>query len=557
MESIEQKLWLRRYKRFDPFYEALLRSPPSMLAMATGKISIGSPTFPLTKAYITSATAEVPPTSDNVPRTVDALLGLQQPDGRWKLDAAFLHTMHHLVPPCPSGVGAAMWATACAVAALRRQHEEFDKLEHPCERGLTQVDSQAPPSEDASDDDLAPNNMPSTSLISTKKRRSIFELDVASAQMVRQLDHASATAVAHGLQREFSPKIDTSKRPFQVGDTVECCWRRPLPSSNTPARLDTWHPARIAHVYTDNVHGMADVVYQDKRKEKQRRVPKNCIRRPNSVAPSRSQVLGDLHKRWVLEPLPLNAELDRLAEIMSHDTVYLPAWRDVTAQAAPTSPHHAANHPLHLRTSSSLNQIRASSSPVKSPVPLSPAAQVHAVDSASSMTSMPLPHDAVIEAILAYEKYIAKLPKVLRPCRHLYKTARLFGDRIHAFDAWMPVAIELVAATATVVELVYALEQSIQAAPMTTDGPIRPVFTPFLWLGRSFLTSVANALNALGDCAELQDWYGRDFHFKMNPFLVTVPLHLKTHAIQCAVTPNTWWPELHFPPALRHRVERG
>ncbi|KAF0774816.1 hypothetical protein AaE_001485 [Aphanomyces astaci] len=142
MESIEQKLWLRRYKRFDPFYEALLRSPPSMLAMATGKISIGSPTFPLAKAYITSATAEVPPTSDDVPRTVDALLGLQQPDGRWKLDDAFLHSMHHLVPPCPSGVGAAMWATACAVAALRRQHEEFDKLEHPCERGLTQVDSQ-------------------------------------------------------------------------------------------------------------------------------------------------------------------------------------------------------------------------------------------------------------------------------------------------------------------------------------------------------------------------------------------------------------------------------
>ncbi|KAF0718837.1 hypothetical protein As57867_001434, partial [Aphanomyces stellatus] len=100
MERVEQKLKLARFKRFDPFLDALLRSPPSKLAMATGKLSIGSPSFPLAKAYPSSSTRPVtppPPATD----TISVLLRLQQPDGRWKMDYALAHALHGLVPAVP------------------------------------------------------------------------------------------------------------------------------------------------------------------------------------------------------------------------------------------------------------------------------------------------------------------------------------------------------------------------------------------------------------------------------------------------------------------------
>ncbi|ETW06870.1 hypothetical protein, variant 3 [Aphanomyces invadans] len=527
MEAIEQKLWLRRYKRFDPFYEALLRSPPSTLAMATGKLSIGSPTFSLAKVYATrELTRPITPTTVDIPGTIDALLGLQQPDGRWKLDAAFHHVMHNLVPPCPSGVGAAMWATACAVTTLRRQPDAFDKLERPCERGLAQVENQVfewakhelpsipldanlearPVAGPSLQETMLRNQPPSTNdetiddlyravaVQPAKKRSAKFEPDAVSARIVRQLDAASATAVAYGLKREFSPKVGTSNRHYQVGDWVECCWRRPLHASSAvqATRQDEWSRARIAHVYTEE-QSAVDVVFQDNRKEHQRRVPLDCIRRPNSVKPSRSQVLRDLQARWVQEPLPLKDELQRLAKIAGRDNVRSPTWCELSRRS--TSPKNSQTfRSCHTRSSltlPTLEEPRALDTPGHS-----------AQDSPSTVPMLPPSHAAAIEAILAYEKCLAKVPSVLQPCCHLYKTARLFGDRLHAFDAWMPVALELVEATATAVDLVYALERSIQH-PSSHGNQTHSTYTPFLWFGRPFLTSVAHGLEMLAASAEL------------------------------------------------------
>ncbi len=122
------------------FYDALMQSPPSAMALASGQLSIGAKQFSLAKVY----QSHLPPATDSVNRcpqeTLDALLHLQEPDGRWKSNAALSATLHHLIPECPAGVGEGMWATACAVACLRRYIHAFDRLEAPCALGLTHVD---------------------------------------------------------------------------------------------------------------------------------------------------------------------------------------------------------------------------------------------------------------------------------------------------------------------------------------------------------------------------------------------------------------------------------
>ncbi|KAG9403484.1 hypothetical protein AC1031_006124 [Aphanomyces cochlioides] len=525
MESIEAKLRLARYKKFDPFYEALLRSPPSKLAMATGRLSIGAPSFPLSKAF--QSTPKAAPTVLALGTdTISTLLALQQLDGRWNMDDAFVHAMHGLVPPCPPGVGATMWATACALAALRRHPADFERLDLPCSKALTQVDTQVfewakqalPP---------IPNEANTAPKLTTPEyiapevviQRKNIQVDRLSQEILRHVESSAANALHEGYAREFKPR-NLPPQPFQVGDVIECCWRQARSASNQPCVQAEWSPARIASV--DDNDTRVDVVYLGGRRERLRGVDAAHVRRPNAVKKAPKEVLRDLQRTW-LEPLPLQDELKRVQQVVRAKTP--PPWHDRT-------------------------NIEKQATPTRRSLP--PRRQTNTVAATNDLPrnddGKPLPpsHEATIAAILAYEKCLAKVSPVLKQCSRLYRSsARSFRDRIHAFDAFTPVVVELVLATVDCIERVFSLEQS------------STVFAPFLWHGEPFLHSVAHHADSFASSKTLQDWYGTDFHFEMNPFLLTVPLHLKQDTTQLAVVTHSWWPENGYDAVLRQRIDRA
>ncbi|KAF0735111.1 hypothetical protein Ae201684P_002590 [Aphanomyces euteiches] len=529
MESIEAKLRLARYKNFDPFYEGLLRSPPSKLAMATGRLSIGAPSFPLSKAF--QSTPKAAPTElAFATDTISTLLALQQLDGRWNMDDAFLHAMHGLVPPCPPGVGSTMWATACALAALRRHPADFERLDLPCSKALTQVDAQVfewakqalPHIPNAANtapklltalEDAAPDVV---------LQRKTTQVDRLSQEIQRHVESSAANALQEGYAREFKPR-NLPPEPFQVGDVVECCWRQAQRANNAPCGQAEWAPARIASVDDKN---KVDVVYLGGRRERLFGVDAALVRRPNAVKKAPNEVLRDLDRTW-LEPLPLQDELQRVQQVVRAKTP--PPWHESTNIEKQTTRTRRSRPPRRQT-----NAVAAATN-----------------DFFRNNDGKPLPpaHEATIAAILAYEKCLAKVSPVLKQCSRLYRSsARSFRDRIHAFDAFTPVVLELVLATVDCIERVFSFEQSLQSST---------VFAPFQWHGEPFLHSVAHHADSFASCKPLQDWYGTDFHFEMNPFLLTMPLHLKQDKIQLAVVAHSWWPENRYDAALRQQIDRA
>ena len=47
---------------------------------------------------------------------------------------------------------------------------------------------------------------------------------------------------------------------------------------------------------------------------------------------------------------------------------------------------------------------------------------------------------------------------------------------------------------------------------------------PFMWNGKNILLEIPSGLDFLSKCSELVQWFGSDFHFTRNPFMLAVPL---------------------------------
>ncbi|KAF0714094.1 Aste57867_4049 [Aphanomyces stellatus] len=365
-----------------------------------------------------------------------------------------------------------------------------------------------------------------------------IDADKLSRHVMQSLDGATVSALDAGHTLDLHPPFHHHGRSLERGQVVECCWRAPPRSHGLPpCRHDTWFPARIAHV-----HGAAvDVVFQDGRHEKLTQVDSTYVRCvPTKV--QRTHVLAELAQRWH-DPLVLQDELARVTQAIRVVSAP-PPWQPSTTTTAvvPASPHP----PRRTRLPSLLPATTAASVCSPTDRELVTALLLRRPCDDNNAPHVPLPpgHDTAIAAIFAYEKIVARVPAILDQCSHVYLSARTFADRLHAFDAFASVVVDLVQATLVGVERVYALEQSLQGS----------VFTPFNWLGAPLLASMAHGMDSLASYPALQDWYGTNFHFTCNPFLVAVPLHLKTNKLQCDVVPHSWWPESQYDAATWTRI---
>ncbi|OQR83333.1 Amino Acid-Polyamine-Organocation (APC) Family [Achlya hypogyna] len=517
---------------FDSFYEALVQSRPSRAALALGKLSIGNKKFALERIYAKPATP--PPRRAPPADTLDVLLALQQSDGRWKLNEDLQTCLYGVVPPAPEGVTEGMWATGCALAVLRRHPEHYDRLEKACAVALAHVDSHAfetakllmPPVPLA----IAPEvyirgNTPAP------VPPIVYDADVLSRSILREMPVAARVLLRRGCRRELDYRVvnQRARAPFTAGEAVEACWRKTSKSVlAVPEVQSVWAPAQVLYVHA--AMSLYDIQYEHGAREKVVRVPGKYLRRPGITHLETAKSMVDhVQERW-LTPVPIHEEIERCTAALSVQA-QRPEW---------------CSDPVYQRRSGTPPKLR----------PIRRKTKATRDDAGSegllgepSTTLTPLETD-VIAAILRHENALKSLHEEVDSCSRLYTKARVFAEKIHAFDAFTTLAPSVVQSTLECIELVATLQATLESP----GGP----YVPFLWHGRPFLSTVLHQFDALQTYPHLVDWYGVDFYFECNPFLMTTTVGCRKRAwSRYDVVQNTWWPEAGYAPSLLRAVTAG
>ncbi|KDO28362.1 hypothetical protein SPRG_06601 [Saprolegnia parasitica CBS 223.65] len=350
-----------------------------------------------------------------------------------------------------------MWATACALAVLRRQPEHYDRLEKACALALAHVDSH------------------------------VFE------------------CAKHAM-----PPVPLSIAP--AGEAIESCFRKSSHSLYAvPEVQDVWAPAHVLYIHTTKPP-LYDLQYDDGGREKVLRVNGRHLRRSGVTRLETSKsMLEHVTTRW-LTPVPVQDEVERPPDT---STVL---WITADTKRATASSSHAKSR--------------------------GPAAY------AAPRTLTPLEAD-VIASILRHEKVLASFLAKVDACSALYTSARIFGEKIHAFDAFTQLAPAVVESTLACIEHVVALQEVLA-------GPGVQHYVPFMWHGQPFLSTVLHQFDRLQGRHDLVDWYGVDFYFECNPFLMTTTVGCRKRLwSRDDVVQNGSWPETAYSPELRCAIAIG
>jgi len=155
----------------------------------------------------------------------------------------------------------------------------------------------------------------------------------------------------------------------------------------------------------------------------------------------------------------------------------------------------------------------------------------------------------VVSCIIDYESYLEQLAEVLTKAVHAFKASRVVAQRQSSFDEltamlgqphtakkgyndWRGKDIKgLMTKTVELIESVVRWREAVLAAQgklgkrdeygdLIDNGP--PL--PFMWNGKNILLQIPKANSFLQKSQELVEWYGNDFEFERNPFLLAVPL---------------------------------
>jgi len=155
----------------------------------------------------------------------------------------------------------------------------------------------------------------------------------------------------------------------------------------------------------------------------------------------------------------------------------------------------------------------------------------------------------VVSKIIEYESYSADLRRTLEGAIAAYRKARVVAARQTSFDKltamlgtprearmgyndWRGQFIKgIVLITVELIESVGIWREASLAGQgklrsrnefgeLVDHGP--PM--PFTWNGKNILLQIPSGLNFLSRCDELVRWFGNDFTFHRNPFMLAVPL---------------------------------
>lgn len=117
----------RQQKRqFEQFFSAFAASKPSQAARRSRQISSKDPARYLTQTRQTFKKPVTPPPESCLPPDLQLICSLQQDDGRWYPSFALYRALGGRIPAAPNGMSDWRWASALAVAYIKRSPQLFE-----------------------------------------------------------------------------------------------------------------------------------------------------------------------------------------------------------------------------------------------------------------------------------------------------------------------------------------------------------------------------------------------------------------------------------------------
>jgi hypothetical protein len=249
-----------------------------------------------------------------------------------------------------------------------------------------------------------------------------------------------------------------------------------------------------AQVRAINADGKTlDVQYVAEPFERERNVRYKYIRLLQDDAKDRRGLaFNRLRQQWEV-PIGLSEELGRLQEIEAKRK-WRPPWEVRSLPVLPVATEH----------------LPSDITPVYSP-------RRRLTMTPESLRVAPLAdpvheelYQNAIAAVLAYDKLSTRLPAVVRDAAKRYASAVLFQERFHAFDNFLDVAVGVVQLSVSALE---HIERWVNHGP----APHRRMF---VWHGQDFIVRLLKSFDYLSAHQQACEWYGDDFAFSMNPFLM-------------------------------------
>ena len=125
----------------------------------------------------------------------------------------------------------------------------------------------------------------------------------------------------------------------------------------------------------------------------------------------------------------------------------------------------------------------------------------------------------LVSRIVTYESLVEKTKLASIQGAALYRKSRTWRARIHSFAHLTTLFVQLRLVTCSVIEtLAKQAKQDEHRNAQQTDR------IDFTWNQQRLLSMIPTRLNFLASCHELVEWYGTDFPFVSNPFMIAVPL---------------------------------
>ena len=526
------------------YQDILFSNLPTRLAQREGSTSFGPA---MQTVYIEKAEEELRRRSDaeRVPTAgadpaLQRLMGLQNSQGFWELTPELVAAMGGHVPDPPEGVVDWRWATACALAFLRRRPDQHKFVGEVHDKGVDWV--QPPWLLEAARDSLPPDDC-------------YFDLDETAVKERRWRDSERINFRTSGYEAFVQPppeELPDASVTTESTTASEWVARQRRGAAATPSKKEkgpsVTDPRRLAN-HMDSLARDFNLLTK--------RTADDGSEASTSTLRAAGRDVTKLRDAWT-RPVGLREERARLeksraapreATPWDGDTKILPRLvkqRDGGGvHGAPRRPRPQSD--LDASSSSATTQPATKATPPKGSrrSPRSNGGELVFLDESSaaggldeySMDAARKELDKaqiqVVDAIAQYDRYRREINAVAVKCARAYRTARLHSQRQDAFDEltemlgpyrwaragfndWRGRPVKgMQTITIKLVESVVRWRAALAATGRSLGANAA---TPFRWENRNVLLSVITGLDFLGETfPELVHWYSPEYVFKRNP----------------------------------------
>ncbi len=549
----------KNLEEFEEFRQAFATAKVSRIARKADALSTKNPVPFLNKAYYKPPK---PPMHESMlPPYLQTVVKLQEKDGKWQPSSDLTAALGGAIPDPPGGMTEWRWATALVMAFLRRYPEHIGELRLTYEKGLEWTEPRLieeargllPPREAYYDLDpdlvkvgewkqsvkrsydlggyqnFLPNSLKEKranaqrELEDAIKREAADEVKAAEAEKLRKLGAVKDDRALKLKYLKQRAAIEAQSRALDKKQAKLEVKRQPLLGVEYRELTKKGQFNTLKERWTGTCH-------MNEEMSRLAVVKKTKNMRPswNGSTPAidsniaKRMELGADHKQKFNGPSPMAEEARRRARAKMEEKRRRNMKKPTELERAIMA---TEKHSRVLEYSAAQQQETLK----------------RGLQSAQA---------EVVSRIIEYEAYIQTIKQCLERCLNAYRKARVVAARQGSFDEltsmlgqpyagrkgyndWkgrdikgiVLVTVELVESVGKWREAVLAAQGKLGArneyGDLIDHGP--PM--PFMWNGKNILLEIPYGLDFLKKCKELVGWYGNDFVFDRNPFMIAIALN--------------------------------